>query len=170
MVLKIDARSSRELQAVILALKVMDKELSSQITKHTRALSQEEFRKAMAEQAETRLEHRVLVDTARVAVSTQNITLTSASVGRPLSGGLNPKTQFGGVEFGANRNQVQTYSRKSKNGGRHQVTRHTSNQLRWRKRGGYVFYPAVNKNFIARVFRMWAQTTVRTLAEAFEER
>lgn len=145
MVLRIDAKSSRELQAIILAIKRAPREVQTQIRKQTKAIGQAEWQAAMAKQATTLLEQRVLVSTARLSASNQNIRLSSATVGRPLSGGLSPKTSWGGVEFGSAR----------------------YHQFRPRNRKGYVFYPAVAR-IVPRIAALWAQTTARVFGEALE--
>lgn len=167
MVLQIDALSSRELQAVLLAIKSLDKETQGQIRRGTKAIAAAEWTQALAEQANTRLEHRVLVDTGRVTPSNQNIKLSSATIGRSLSGGLNPSQSYAGVEFGANRNDQRTYTAHSSTGKSYSVTRRTKAQLRPRMRKGYVFYPAVAR-MVPRIAALWAQTVVRAVGEALE--
>ncbi|MDJ0336438.1 hypothetical protein QMG83_14520 [Salinibacterium sp. G-O1] len=134
----------------------------------TKVLGTPEWTRELAQQASTRLEHRVIVGTARVNASNQNVQLAAAGTGR-VRRGVKAVDLAAPVEFGANRNQVKTYRRRSKNGGTHEVTRHTSNQLRWRKRTGHVFYPATAR-FVPRIASLWAQTVVRTIAFAFEGR
>lgn|GEM_PF-852702 len=174
MVVQIDARSSRELQAVISAVKVLPRDIAKHIRAQTKRLGQAEWQRAMLEQAETRVEHRVLVATARASVSDQNIKLSSASVGRPLAGGLDPKRHYAAVEFGGNPEKYTEYlGRRKMTRGRAQrifeVRRRTMRQLRPRRRQGYVFYPAANR-MIPRIFSLWAQTVVRATAEALEGR
>lgn len=165
--LRIDARSSRELRAIIFALSNAEKAIQSQIRKQTRAAILPEWKQALAENADTRPEFRALVNTGRATVSNQNIKLTSATIGKKLSGGLNPKTDYPGLEFGSDRAKKSTYTARSKNGKAFTVTRRTRAQLRPRNPKGYVFYPAV-ANMVPRVAALWAQTTVRVLHEALE--
>lgn len=167
MVLRIDVRASRELQAILLAVRRAPTEIQKQIRQQTKAIAQTEWQRAMAEMADTRLEHRVLVATSRVAVSNQNIKLSSATVGKALSGGLQPKVSYPAVEFGATRGVKRSYSRRSRNGGTHNVSRRTAQQLRPRNKTGHVFYPAAAR-MIPRIAALWAQTVVRTFAEALE--
>jgi hypothetical protein len=150
-------------------MKSFDRDVAKQIRRVTKAVVQPEWQKAVAAKAGTSLESRVLVSTARVAVSDQNVTLKSAAIGRPLSGGLRPSESFAGVEFGANRTATQTYTATSSKGKRYQVTRHTQTQLKARKRTGYVVMPAVAE-IIPRIASLWVQTTVRTFYEILEKR
>lgn len=72
-------------------------------------------------------------------------------------------------EFGApNPELLVRYSRRSKNGGSHAVTRHVARGLPARRRGGYVTGPAAGK-FIRRAQKLHAQTLTRTLYEILGE-
>lgn len=167
MVLRIEATSSRQYLAVLSAVRAAPKAFQAQIRSQTKQLATPEWRKALAEHAPDRLSHRVIVDSARVNPSNQNIELAAAGVGQLRKGVKNPM-MAAPVEFGANRNKTQSYSATSRKGTRYQVTnRHTSNQLRWRNRKGWTFYPAAAQ-MVPRVAALWAQTVVRTIAKAFE--
>lgn len=160
---------SRELQAVLLAMRALPRDVAKEIRKQNRSVVFPEWKKAVAERAHGLFETRVLVQTARATVTDRQVTLTAATVGRPLSGGLNPKTDYHAAEFGADRDQKTTYAARSRRGKQFQVTRHTTRQLRPRKRTGYVVYPAA-ANILPRIAALWAQTTARSIHEAFERR
>lgn len=166
--MRISVFGSDELQATILALKTLDKETRKQIRTHTKAMVETEWKKALAEQADTRLEHAVLVATSRVRVSDQNVQLTSATVGRSLKGGLSPKRDAAAVEFGAAR-VVVPYQATSRKGTRYTVRRETRNQLKPRNKTGYVVYPAA-ASIIPRIASLWIQTTARTIYDMLERR
>jgi hypothetical protein len=165
--LGIDINGSRELQAAVLGIRRAEKEIQKQIRTQTREKLLPEWQQAVRERAETRLEQRVLVDTARVKMSNQNVRLSSATVGRKLSGGLDPKTQAAAAEFGADRAVKGTYTARSRKGKSFKVTRHTRAQLRGPRRGGYAVYPAA-KAMIPRFAALWVQTVVRTFHEGIE--
>lgn len=168
MVLRIDAYASRELQAILLAVRRAPKTIQAEIRKQTKVIGQAEWQKAMAEHANTRLEHRALVSTARLSASNQNIRLSSATVGKSLAGGMDPKAEYAAIEFGAtNRGDYRSYSSTSTRGRAFKVKRRTKAQLRPRNTGGYVFYPSAAQ-MIPRIAALWAQTTVRAFAEALE--
>jgi len=158
---RITVFGSQELQATLLALKTLDRETRKQIRTHTKTMAETEWKRALAENATTRLEHAVLVATGRVAVSDQNVTLKSATVGRKLSGGLNPKTDAAAVEFGADHGKV-TYQATNRQGTTYSVTRNTRGQLKRRNPKGYVVYPAA-ASIIPRIASLWIQTTARTI-------
>lgn len=166
--LKISVRNSKELQATILALKLTDKTLSANIRKWTRQLMLPEWQKGLRERASSRVQQRVLVDTARVTVSNQNVSLKSATVGRSLAGGLNPKSSWAAFEFGADRNKTTTYE-AIRGHSRFKVTRKTRRQLPPRSRTGWVVYPTA-KELIPRFASLWYQTAIRGLYEAFERK
>jgi hypothetical protein len=165
--LQIDVRESRELTAVVVALRAVEKNISSDIRKQTRQVLQPEWQKTAREHSQTRLEVRVLGDTARASVSSNGITLKSASVGKVLKGGFVTKAMYAGIEFGADRAVKNTYQARSSKGKTYSVTRRTRAQLRPRRRSGYVIYPAAAE-FIPRAAAMWTQITVRVIAEAAE--
>lgn len=165
--LRIDVNSSRELQAVLLAVRGASAEIRKQIRQQTKAVALQAWQEAVNANVSTRLESRVLGQTARVSVSDQNVRLSSATLGRSLSGGLKPPDNFGPVEFGGSSGKVTTYSRRSRNGGTHSVTRHTLAGFRPRNSRGYVFTPAL-REMVPRIASLWVQTVVRTMAEAFE--
>ena len=72
-------------------------------------------------------------------------------------------------EFGTtNPNLRVRYSRKSRKGGQHAVTRHVSRGLPARRRGGYVTGPAVGR-FIRRAQKLHAQTLTKTVYEILGE-
>lgn len=167
--MRISVFNSRELQGVILALKSMDRELAKQIRRATKEMIGPAWTQAVRDEASTRLEHRVLADTARVAVSNQNVTLKSAGVGRALTGGAKPVQLVGGVEFGARQDRATTYQATHRTGTRYSVTRHTQRQFRPRNRTGHVVFPAAAR-VIPRLAALWVQTTVRTFYELTERR
>ena len=100
--MRISVFESKELQGTILALKGMEKELSAQIRKATKDVSLNEWKTELARQATTPLERKVLVGTAKVAVSNQNISLKVGAAKR-LSGGGTAYQLTPGTEFGSDR-------------------------------------------------------------------
>lgn len=161
--------SSPELQATLLALRGFDRDLQKEIRQQTKAVAAPVWTKAVRENANTRLEQRVLADTARVQVSNQNVTLRSAAIGRALTGGLKPSDNWAGVEFGADRSKVRSYTQRSRNGKSYTVRRHVSAQLRPRNRTGHAVMPAAAET-IPRLASLWVQTTLKTFYLALERR
>jgi len=167
--LRIDINSSRELQATVLAIRQSERTIQAEIRKQTRGSILPEWQKGIREHASTRLEHRVLADTARVTVSNQNVTLKAGGLQRKLSGGGRAVELYAPTEFGTDREHRSTYSATSRQGRRYDVTRRTRRQFRPLNRRGYAVYPTA-ADLIPRFASLWVQTTVRTMHEIFERR
>jgi hypothetical protein len=167
MVGQVSVLNSPHLKATVFALKAVDKTVRAEVRKQTKAVAGPAWTKAMASEASTVMQTRVLVNTARINVSDQNIRVRSASSKRKvLSGGMVPYDSGRAVEFGGNRNKVTTY-RSRRGATRFNVTRHTARQMPRARRQGYVFYPAAAE-MVPRILALWTQTTVRVIAEAME--
>lgn len=168
--LRIDINSSRELQATVLALRQADKKIQANVRKYTKNLLLPEWQKGLAEHAQTRMEHKVLVDTGRVSMSNQNVTLKSGGLQKKLSGGARASEIYAPVEFGTDREHRSTYTATSRKGRNYSVNRRTRRQFRPLNGGkGYVVYPTA-KALIPRFASLWIQTTIRTFHEALEGR
>lgn len=163
--LRVSAYSNRQLLAVLRGLRNLDRETKKQLRPHLKSLVQTAWQAELSERASTRLEQRVLVSTARTAVSDQNVRLKSASVGRSLSGGLRPSESYGAVEFGAPPRVQAVRSRRR--GTPYATKRNVNAPLRPSNRRGYVVFPTL-ANIIPRVLAMYVQTFVRAIHEALE--
>lgn len=155
--LRVSAYSSRELLTVLRGLRSLDRDTKKHLRANLRPMVTKVWQDALAQRASTNLERRVLVDTARVRVSDQNVRLTSASLSRSLSGGLKPSESFGPVEFGAGPVEAPTARGR----------RNVHAPFRPSNRRGYVVYPAAAA-VIPRVLAMFVQTFVRAIHEALE--
>jgi hypothetical protein len=160
-VLRLDVRSSRELQAMVLALRGMDRELRSRITRATRGMVEPAWREELNASGPNRLQRRVLVDTARTSVSASALTLKAGTVGR-VRRGVPASELARPVEFGADPNLRTKYRRQG-----HPVTRRTRVGLGPIRAKGKVVYPALDR-FVPRAASLMVQTTVRLMHEAFE--
>ena len=159
--------SLRELQAVTLAMKAMDKELRSDINAATRDKVNPLWRGLLAMNATTTMDDLVLVKGGRVAAGNPP-RLIAASSRRPLRAGLVPDRQGKGFEFGTtDRDFQRTYDRRSKKGGSHKVTRHTRRQLPEYTPKGRVVWPAV-ADAMPRVISLWTQLIMRKVYDKFE--
>ena len=163
MALRISVKGSDALKDMIWSLNQADREVQKQIRVQTKANLTRPWKAEIDRRAGTKLERRVISDTATVVVSNQNIRIQSAAKGRKLKGGLSPKVDYAPIEFGAGHKKV-TYTRKG-----HRVTRNTTAQFKPRNRKGYVFYPAA-REMIPRLASLWVQTVVKTFADVFEGR
>lgn len=156
------------LRTLLAGMKRLDRDIAKHMRRETKTMVQQEWQRAVAEHANTRLEHRVLVSTARVAVSDRNVKLKSAHLSRSLSGGLKPSETYGPVEFGSELH-TSTVTQRSRKGRSYTYNRTTGRQFRVPKQSGYVVYPAA-KNIIPRLASLWVQTMVRAFHEAAEGR
>lgn len=168
--LKISANTSREIRAVVQGMKLFPTEYRRALRKYTQSELAPEWSKILGRQSATPAQSRVLVSTARVSVSDQNVTLKSATVGRALGGpGSKPADLAAAEEFGGNRNEVATYRTRSPKGKSYTVTRHTQRQLPSRRRNGHIVFPSATE-FIPRAAKLWVQTFVRTFYESIERK
>ncbi|MCA0377874.1 MAG: hypothetical protein LCH36_00335 [Actinobacteria bacterium] len=165
--LGIDVNSSRELQALILSVRRANREIQGEIRKHTKTMITPEWRKALAEQSLTKVEQIVLVDTARVTVSNQNVTLRAGGLAKKLSGGAKAFEIAPQVEFGTPMKVIKYSGRRGTK--RFPVTRRGNMQFRQVNKRGWVVYPAVAQ-ILPRLAALWVQTAVRTFAEAIEKK
>lgn len=159
--LRLDVRSSRELQAMLLALRGMDKELRSQITRATRQMVEPAWREELRASGPNELQAATLVETARVSVSANSLTLKAGTVGR-LRHGTRASEMARPVEFGADPRLKTRYRREG-----HAVTRRTRVGVGPIRAKGKVVYPALGR-FVPRAASLMVQTTVRLMHEAFE--
>lgn len=145
MVGRVSVQNNSALLAVVFAMKAAPRTIAADVRKQTRAVIGPQWTKAVTARAKTEQQTRVIVNTSKVRVSDQNVTLTSLSSRRPvLSGGLRPVEDGKAFEFGS-----------------------TKKNLPPPRRSGYVIYPAF-ANIVPRALSLWVQTTFRVLHEALE--
>ncbi|WIB68802.1 hypothetical protein DEI93_07170 [Curtobacterium sp. MCBD17_035] len=165
--LRISVYESEELQAVLTAMRNLDKTTKKWIRQETRTQSLPIWQDEVRGHVTTALETRVLSDTARVQPSDQNVQLRSASSVARMRGGGTPAALAHATEFGANRAEERTYERRTRSGRMATVRRHTQRQFKPVNRGGYVVYPAAAQA-IPRLASLWAQTVARAAHDAME--
>lgn len=153
---------SKDLQALVLAARSLPGEVSKQLRAHTRRTVEPAFQEEMRSRVGTRIEARVLLDTARVSVRDDNVILRTATIGKVR--GTPASAIAGAAEFGMNPDaQISTTSRKGT-----PYKRRIGSVFRQHVRQGHVFFPSVQA-FIPRAGALWFQTTYRTVAETFEK-
>lgn len=159
---------ARELQAVVLALKAMNRDLRNAINRATTAELGPLWKSVVQLNAQRKMDSLVLAKGARVAGGNPPRLLAAQST-RGIGPGkrLVPAAGYAGYEFGALRNTYSQYERKSKSGGKHAVARRTMRNLRPRNPKGYVVYPAL-ADFAPRLASLWVQLVMRKTYEAFE--
>ena len=165
--MRISLFNSKELQAVTLRMKSLDKDISKALRTETKKVVDPVWREAVRGNVTSRLETRVLSDTARAAVSNDNVTLKAGGIGRSMVGGATPSDIWHNVEFGANREFEREYPTTSRKGNRFKVNRHTRRQFEDRNQKGRVVYPAAAE-VIPRIASLWVSTIVKHLHDALE--
>ena len=164
----IGVRDHRALEAAVLALKVMDKGLRSDINKATKTMLDPVWKGAVADNATSNLDKVVIVKGTRVKAGNPPVAV-AASSRKALSGGLVPADRWPVIEFGGRYNKVTTYDSHSPKGTPFSVTRHTARQLPARRKSGRVAYKALAE-VTPRVVSLWVQMVVAKTYESIEGR
>jgi hypothetical protein len=162
----IDVRDSPELTAAILALKRADSEVRKTMTAAARSVLREAWQDELAQRATTRMDHLVIVNSARATVSSQSFTLKAATSRRKLSGGLVPVDSWAAVELGAKWKR-KTYRVTSARGKGYSVTKLVNRQFRPRRSKGYVAFPAAGATG-HRMVALYVSAIARRLHEISE--
>lgn len=150
----------RDLQLVMRAL---PDEVRKQIPIHTKSAAEPIWKQETAQRATSRLQVRVLSDSAKVGVTQRNVILRSGAVGR-LSSGTAVSDLVRSAEFGANPDRpVSVTNRKGT-----QFTRRLGPKFGPLNRHGNVVYPAAWAS-LSRFGALWIQTTYRTVHEQIEK-
>ena len=145
--MRVSASASPALRATLLALRTVDRDVRRDVRQQTRGVARPEWERALDAAARTTQESRMIADTARIAVSDQNVRVRAGRGRTPkLSGGATPTTTAKGFEFGSNR-----YA-----------------QFPRPRRAG-PFYRTV-ANMGPRLLALWTQTTLRRIHLSLEGR
>lgn len=155
------------MQAVILAMKRLGKDLKKDINKATREEMNPVWRDEIARRS-SGVGAAVLSKGAGIGAGNPPKAKAATSTrGLGQSKRLKPSEHWAGFEFGADRNAYSKYTRRSKNGGTHTVERRTMRHLPRRKKTGTVLFPAL-KATAPRMVSLWVQIVMRKTHEAFE--
>lgn len=138
-------------------------DIKKQIGQQTKAEAKPIWFEETRGRAQTRVQQRVLVNSADVSVTARNVTLKSGGKGK-LSSGTPAAVLARSAEFGMN--ATKPIASKSKKGKAY--TRTAGNTFGPNRRGGYVVYPAA-RDSIPRLASLWVSTARRSIHEALEE-
>lgn len=97
----LDVRRSPELQAAYLGARRARKEIQQSINRDAKRELNPVWRAELARRAKTPLERAVLVPGARMAIGVRNVSAVAATRSAGPSGGLDPRTQYAGAEWGS---------------------------------------------------------------------
>jgi hypothetical protein len=157
----------RELKAASLAMKAADKALRTDINRATVQVGNAIWRPLVAVHATKAMDTRVLAVGARVKGGNPPVAM-AANSRRAIGGRLVPAKAYAAWEFGAaHRNAYSKYTRKSKNGRTHSVSRRTMTGLPPRTPKGRVVWPAFAEA-APRVVSLWVQMIVKKYYDASE--
>jgi hypothetical protein len=164
----LDVTRSPELQAAVLTLKTIERDLVRDINKNARQTVGPVWGAALASKASSRMDQRGLVPGARVAVGARKVTAQAATSRRKLSGGLIPAVDYGGLEWGANA-RVRTVHARSRKGKQYSYKRTSNKQFRpWSKKGHVAMRAAGDIG--PAIVSSWLSVIVEKLAGNFEVR
>lgn len=161
---------SKELQAAILGLKIVEKDLRKEILKRSRELILKDWTDAVSDEISmvggdvyaTRLTMR----NTRVKVGTQGFTLQAATRGtKAVSGGLISSQHYYLAEFGADKKVVPVNGRRGNTRYEYKRTVNTGFQRRV-KNGRYAFKAA--GKIMTRTIALYTQTTIQMIYKAFQ--
>lgn len=157
------AKTVRELRAVALGLKLLDKDIKRDISRSIRETLNPIWREEIAAKMVTKMD-RLMFAGARIAPGNPARAMVGTSRRALSKGGLTPVEGVRAYEFGApTRNTHETtYDREG-----HQVTRHTKRQIPKATKAGRVAYPAWAATG-PRLVSLWVQIIVRNIHEKLE--
>lgn len=162
--MRISVFESKELRAAIVTMKGLDRDIAANVRKHVRGQLLPIWRTELAQHSTTKLENRVLVDSARVTVTDKQATIKSGAGAKRLSGGGTITQLAPATEFGVN----QTKPRPVTNRKGTTYKRRVGTAFHKRKRAGYVAWPAVADG-VPRIAAVWVGTIMRTVHDTFEK-
>lgn len=158
-----------ELRAVALGMKVIERDVKNAVNRATRAelkpIWQAELAAATA--GTNSFTSRILGGSRVSPGNPPTVYAATSRRGIGKDKRLNPNEHYYLGEFGARDSLYRTYTRRSENGGSHQVKRRTNTGLPPAIRKGRVVYPAASQA-APRLASLWVQVFVRTVYEAAE--
>lgn len=168
---QVSASNHDEVRAVVLGMRLVSREFRSDMNKATRQTMTPVWKQLVAGNSAgtSSFVSRMTDNNVRVKAGNPPV-LMAAGSSRPISPrrkGLSPAEGWWLGEFGGRSQERSTYTRASKNGGTHKVTRRTRTGLPVRVREGRVIYPAANE-WIPRAVSLWVQLFMRKVYDASE--
>lgn len=161
---------SKEIQAAIIGLKIVNKDLRREIIKRSREQILGEWDSTIADNISTVggdiYATRLIMKNTRVKVGTQGFTLEAATrTKKQTSGGLIPATHYYLAEFGADPKRVPVQGRRGST--RYEYMRTVNTGFQKRVKNGRYAFKAAGK-MMNRFIAMYTQTSIQMIYEAFE--
>lgn len=161
--------ASRELQAVVVSVKALPRDVRRDLSRRTRETMNPVWRDLVSRRAVTEQDRVILAKGARIAAGNPPKAIAASST-RPLSGGLRPADRWSSFAYGTRRpNRRATWRRRSADGTWHDVTGYPERQLPNYRRAGYVIRPAF-RELAPRLISLWVQSLMRAVYDAIERR
>lgn len=167
----LSVKGSKQLQAVVLALKVVEPKLRPEMYARTRAKILPDWTTGIQERINAQPYSKVntaLMKGQRVAVGTQGVSVLAAQSGKAVRNGntLTPRENWAAAEFGAKPREQLIRGRR---GGTQYAYRRKimTGFLPNNRKGKFAFRQA--EEIITRSVALWVQTVVQVISEAVEE-
>lgn len=158
--------ASRELQAVVLSMKALPREVRNAVARNVRQEMTPVWRSEVRRRPDTALERAAFGGAGTTIKGSNPFVLRAGGRRRALRGGMIPAADIRSIEFGSKRrNRRATWQRRSRAGNVHTVHGWPERQLPEFTRGGQVAYPAF-KTIAPRVMKLTAATVVRKTYDA----
>jgi hypothetical protein len=167
----LSVKGSKQLQAVVLALKIAEPKLRPEMYARTRQKILPDWSTGIQEKINAKPYsklHTALMKGQRVSVGTQGVSVLAAQSSKPVRPGstLTPRQNWAAAEFG-------TKPRVANISGRRGETQYQYNRrimtgfLANNRRGKFAFRQA--EEIVSRSVAMWVQTVVQVMREAVEK-
>jgi hypothetical protein len=167
----LSVKGSKQLQAVVLALKIVEPKLRPEMYARTRSKILPDWTTGIQEKINAKpyaAVNTALMKGQRVAVGTQGVSVLAAQSSRPVRPGstLTPSKNWAAAEFG-------TKPREEIIRGRRGSTQYAYRRkimtgfLANNRKGKFAFRQA--EEIVSRSVAMWVQTVVQVISEAVEE-
>lgn len=161
---------SKELQAAILGLKIVQKDVRKEILKRTRELILKDWDRSVADEISSVggdiYATRLTMRNTRVKVGTQGFALQAATRNtKATSGGLISGKHYYLAEFGADKAVVPVNGRRGNT--RYQYKRTVNTGFQRRTKNGRYAFKAAGK-MMHRAIALYTQSAIQLIYEAFE--
>lgn len=167
----ISVKDDRQLQAVILAMKVLPRELRPEIYKRTRENILPDWNESINEKLSAAPNTKfnfALLKGRRVSVGTQGVGVHAATSRKKLSkkSTLSPTTAYHLAELGANPRKAEVHGRRGTT--RYRYTRMVNTGMSKRVSYGRFAYRTASE-IVTKSVNLWVKTVVDVMYEAFEK-
>jgi hypothetical protein len=167
----LSVKGSRELQAVVLALKIAEPKLRPEMYARTRQKILPDWTTGIQEKINAKPYaklHTALMKGQRVSIGTQGVSVLAAQSSRPVRPGstLTPKQNWAAAEFGTKPREELIRGRRGAT--QYQYRRKIMTGFLANNRKGKFAYRQAEE-MVSRSVAMWVQTVVQVMREAVEK-